>query len=64
MIIDNQRNGLETQAKAIMLLMLHLWYGLIRFTLELCNFTLNVFQDFVFTYILSKNGNVYGTNDF
>ena len=40
--IDNLRNGLETQAKV---------YGtfVIRFTLEPCNFTLNTFQDFVFT---------------
>jgi hypothetical protein len=28
-IIDNQRNGLETQAKALMLLTWHPWYGLI-----------------------------------
>ena len=26
------------------------WYGLICFTLEPCNFILNIFQDFVFTY--------------
>ena len=36
---------------ALMLLTLHAWYGLIRFTFEPCNFTLNVFQDFVFTYL-------------
>ena len=41
---------LETQTKTLILLMLHPWYGLIRFTLEACNFTLNIFQDFVFTY--------------
>ena len=34
--IDIQRNGLE--------------YDLIRFTLEPCNFTLNMSQDFVLTY--------------
>ena len=48
-IIDSQRNGLETQVKSLMLLMLHPWYGLIRFTLEPCISTLNIFQDFVFT---------------
>ena len=48
LIIDNQRNGLETQAKSLMLLMLHPWYGLIRFTLEPCISTLNIFQNFVF----------------
>ena len=37
--IDSQRNGLETQAKAPMLVMLHPWYGLIRFTFGSCNFT-------------------------
>ena len=41
--IDNLRNGLETQAKVYAT-------SVIRFTLELCNFTLNTFQDFVFTY--------------
>ena len=41
--IDNQRNGLETPAKALMT-------SLIRFTLEPCNFTLNIFQDFVSTF--------------
>ena len=46
-IIDNQRNGLETQAKALMTSMIR---PDIRFTLEPCNFTLNIFQDFVFTY--------------
>ena len=48
-IIDNQRNGLETQVKSLMLPMLHPWYGLIHFTLEPCISTLNIFQDFVFT---------------
>ena len=48
--IDNQRNGLETQAKASMLLTRHPWYGLICYTLEPCNFTLNILQDFLFTY--------------
>ena len=43
--INNQRNGLETQTKALMTSV----YGLIRFTLESCNVTLNIFQDFVFT---------------
>ena len=47
--IDNQRNGLETQVKPLMLLMLHPWYGLIRSTLEPCISTLNIFQGFVFT---------------
>ena len=41
--IDNLRNGLETQAKVYAT-------SVIRFTLEPCNFTLNTFQDFVFTY--------------
>ena len=41
--IDNLRNGLETQAKVYAT-------SVIRFTLEPCNFTLNAFQDFVFTY--------------
>ena len=48
--IDNQKNGLETQAKASMLLTRHPWYGLICYTLEPCNFTLNILQDFQFTY--------------
>ena len=42
-IIDNLRNGLETQAKVYAT-------SVIRFTLEPCNFTLNAFQDSVFTY--------------
>ena len=37
------RNGLETQAKVYA-------SSVIRFALEPCNFTLNTFQDFVFTY--------------
>ena len=41
--IDNLRNGLETQAKVYAT-------SVIRFTLEPCNFTLNTFQDSVFTY--------------
>ena len=41
-------NGLETQVKSLKLLMLHPWCGLIRFTLEPCISTLNIFQDFVF----------------
>ena len=41
--IDNLRNGLETQAKVYAT-------SVIRFTLEPCKFTLNTFQDFVFTY--------------
>ena len=41
--INNLRNGLETQAKVYAT-------SVIRFTLEPCNFTLNTFQDFVFTY--------------
>ena len=41
--IDNLRNGLETQAKVYAT-------SVIRFTLEPCNFPLNTFQDFVFTY--------------
>ena len=41
--IDNLRNGLETQAEVYAT-------SVIRFTLEPCNFTLNTFQDFVFTY--------------
>ena len=41
--IDNLRNGLETQAKLYATSVIH-------FTLEPCNFTLNTFQDFVFTY--------------
>ena len=48
--IDNQKNGLETQAKASMLLTRHPWYGLICYTLEPCNFTLNILQDFLFTH--------------
>ena len=43
LIIDNLRNGLETQAKVYATFV-------IRFTLEPCNFTLNTFQDSVFTY--------------
>ena len=42
-IIDNLRNGLETQAKLYAT-------SVIRFTLKPCNFTLNTFQDSVFTY--------------
>ena len=41
--IDNLRNGLETQAKVYAT-------SVIRFTLEPSNFTLNTFQDFVFTH--------------
>ena len=41
--IDNLRNGLETQAKVYAT-------SVIRFTLEPCNFTLNTFQNSVFTY--------------
>ena len=41
--IDNLRNGLETQAKVYAT-------SVIRFTLEPCKFTLNTFQDSVFTY--------------
>ena len=41
--IDNLRNGLQTQAKVYAT-------SVIRFTLEPCNFTLNTFQDSVFTY--------------
>ena len=33
--IDNQRNGLGTWAKALMLLMLHLRYSLVHVTVEL-----------------------------
>ena len=44
-IIDNKINGLETQVKSLMLLMLHSWYGLIRFTLGPRISTLNIFQD-------------------
>ena len=47
---DNQWNGEETQAKALMLLMLHPWYGLIRFSLKPCNFILNIFYHLVFAY--------------
>ena len=39
-ILDNQKNGVETQTKSLMLLMLHPCYGLIRLPLEPCNFTL------------------------
>ena len=42
-VIDNLRNGLETQAKVYAT-------SVIRFTLEPCNFTLNTFQNSVFTY--------------
>ena len=41
--IDNLRNGPATQAKVYAT-------SVIRFTWEPCNFTLNTFQDFVFTY--------------
>ena len=41
--IDNLRNGLETQAKVYAT-------SVIRFILGPCNFPLNTFQDFVFTY--------------
>ena len=44
---DNQKNGLETPAKASMLLTRHPRYGLICHTLEPCNFTLNILQDFL-----------------
>ena len=40
---DNLRNGLKTQANVYAT-------SVIRFTLEPCNFTLNTFQDSVFTY--------------
>ena len=43
LIIDNLRNGLETQAKVYAT-------SVIRFTLEPCNFALDTFQDSVFTY--------------
>ena len=59
----NLRNGLETQTKVQMLLMLHPWYGLIRFTLEPRNFTLMYFSTF-YLHILNKNGDVYATIDF
>ena len=39
---------LKKQVKALMLLMLRPWCDLICFTLELCNFTLNIFKDFLF----------------
>ena len=45
-IIDNQRSGLETQGKVLMLLTAHPWYGLICFTLEPCNFTLKYISGF------------------
>ena len=45
-ITANQRNGLETQAEALMTSVIQ---SDIRFTLELCNFISNIFQDFVFT---------------
>ena len=49
--MDNQRYGLETtQAKEIMLLRIYTVIHLIRCTLKSCNFTLNKFQDLVFTY--------------
>ena len=57
-IIDNLRNGLETQAKV---------YGtfVIRFTLKPCNFTLNTFQDLqTYLHFLNKNSNVNATIDF
>ena len=57
--IHNQRNGLETQAKALMTSVIRL----IRFTLEPCNFNLNIFQDFVLTY-LKKDDCFYKTIDF
>ena len=41
----------------------HLWYSPTHFTLEPCNFTLNIFQDFVL-HILNKKDNVYATIDF
>ena len=48
------------KVEVLMLLMVHPSYDLRCFTLELCNFTLNVFWDFVFTY----NGNIHATMNF
>ena len=45
------RNGLETQAKALIASVIRPY---IPFTLEPRNFTLNLFQDFVFTHIKQK----------
>ena len=54
--MDNQRNKLERQAK-------HPRYDLICFSLELCNFTLNILQG-LWPHILNKNDNVYASIDF
>ena len=48
--IDNQRHGLETQAKVLMLLTPHPLYGLICLIVKPCDFAFNIFQDFVLTY--------------
>ena len=56
--IDNQRNGLETQAKALMTSEIrpdtHLLWKSVT-SAEICSRTL---------YILNKNSNVYATIDF
>ena len=57
--IDNQQNRLETQAKVSMLLTRHPWYGLICCTLEPCNFTLNILQDFLFTYFKQERQSLW-----
>ena len=51
--IDNQRNGLETQAKVLMTFVIRpdtLYFG------TLCNFEMNIFQDFaiVLTYLKKR----------
>ena len=47
-----------TSAKALMLLTVHPWYGLVWITFEHCNFTLNIFQDF-YLHISNTNRNLY-----
>ena len=57
--VSNFEMEWTTQAKALLTSL----YGLIRFTLEPRNFTLNIFQDFVLTY-LKQNDRIYKTIDF
>ena len=50
--IDNQRNGLETQAKVLMTFVIRpdtLYFG------TLCNFEMNIFQDFAIVLTYLKN---------
>ena len=48
--INKQTNRLKTRVKALMLLTQNQGYALTGFTLKLCNLTLDIFPDFVFSY--------------